>query len=53
MDLVDGFYQILTSERYIPYTAINTPSGMVWEFLVMPQDISDDTAIFNRCVTIY
>ena len=36
MDLMDGFYQILMRERDIPYTAASTPSGMFWEWLVMP-----------------
>ena len=31
MDLMDGFYQILMRERDIPYTAVSTPSGMLWE----------------------
>ena len=30
MDLMDGFYQILMRERDIPYTAVSTPSGMLW-----------------------
>ena len=33
MDLMDGFYQILMHERDIPYTAVSTPSGMLWEWL--------------------
>uniref|UniRef100_A0AAV1V6G6 Reverse transcriptase domain-containing protein n=2 Tax=Peronospora matthiolae TaxID=2874970 RepID=A0AAV1V6G6_9STRA len=37
MDLLDGFYQILTRERDIPYTAVSTLSGMLWEWLVMSQ----------------
>ena len=31
MDLMDEFYQILMCERDIPYTAVSTPSGMIWE----------------------
>uniref|UniRef100_A0AAV1UXQ1 Reverse transcriptase domain-containing protein n=1 Tax=Peronospora matthiolae TaxID=2874970 RepID=A0AAV1UXQ1_9STRA len=38
-------------ERDIPYTAVSTPSGMLWELLVMPQRISHAPATFNRCVT--
>ena len=41
MDLVDGFYQIIMRERDIPYTAVSTPSGMLWEWLVMPQGLSN------------
>ena len=51
MDLMDGFYQILMCERDIPYTAVSTPSGILWEWLVMPQGLSKAPAIFNRCVT--
>ena len=35
MDLVDGFYHILTRERDIPFTAVSTPSGTLCEWLVM------------------
>ena len=51
MDLMDGFYQILMRKKDIPYTAVNTPSGMLWEWLVMPQGLSNAPATFNRCVT--
>ena len=51
MDLLDGFYQILMRERDVPYTAVSTPSGMLWEWLVMPQGLSNAPATFNRCVT--
>uniref|UniRef100_A0AAV1U4G3 Reverse transcriptase domain-containing protein n=1 Tax=Peronospora matthiolae TaxID=2874970 RepID=A0AAV1U4G3_9STRA len=51
MDLMDGFYQILLRERDIPYTAVSTPSGMLWEWLVMPQGLSNAPATFNRCVS--
>uniref|UniRef100_A0AAV1V8N4 Reverse transcriptase domain-containing protein n=1 Tax=Peronospora matthiolae TaxID=2874970 RepID=A0AAV1V8N4_9STRA len=51
MDLMDGFYQILMRERDIPYTTVSTPSGMLWEWLVMPQGLSNAPATFNRCVS--
>ena len=51
MDLMDKFYQILMRERDITYTAVCTPSGMLWEWLVMPQGLSKAPATFNRCVT--
>ena len=51
MDLMDGFYQILMREQDIPYTAVSTPRGMLWEWLVMPQGLSNAPATFNRCVT--
>uniref|UniRef100_A0AAV1TCK7 Reverse transcriptase domain-containing protein n=1 Tax=Peronospora matthiolae TaxID=2874970 RepID=A0AAV1TCK7_9STRA len=51
MDLMDGFYQILVRERDIPYTAVSTISGMLWEWVVMPQGLSNAPATFNSCVT--
>ncbi|POM61162.1 Pol protein, partial [Phytophthora palmivora] len=51
MDLVDRYYQILMRESDIPLTAVSTPSGMVWEWLVIPQGISNAPATFNRLVT--
>jgi hypothetical protein len=36
IDLTDGFYQILMRESDVPLTAVSTPSGMLWEWLVMP-----------------
>ncbi|GMF16255.1 unnamed protein product [Phytophthora fragariaefolia] len=51
LDLVDGYYQILTRESDIPLTAVSTPSGMLWEWLVMPQGLSNAPATVNRLVT--
>ena len=51
IDLTDGFYQILIRESDIPLTAISTPSGMLWEWLVMPQGLKNAPATFNRMVS--
>ncbi|POM81175.1 LOW QUALITY PROTEIN: Hypothetical protein PHPALM_891 [Phytophthora palmivora] len=51
LDLVDGYYQILMRESDIPLTAVSTPSGMLWEWQVMPQGLSNAPATFNRLVT--
>ncbi|POM79713.1 LOW QUALITY PROTEIN: Reverse transcriptase, partial [Phytophthora palmivora] len=51
LDLVDGYYQILMRESDIPLTAVSTPSGKLWEWLVMSQGLSNAPATFNRLVT--
>ncbi|POM60223.1 hypothetical protein PHPALM_30945 [Phytophthora palmivora] len=51
LDLVDGYYQILMRESDIPLTAVSTPSGMLCEWLMMPQGLSNAPATFNRLVT--
>ncbi|POM65123.1 Retrovirus Polyprotein, partial [Phytophthora palmivora] len=38
IDLTDGFYQMLMRESDIPLATVSTASGMLWEWLVMPQD---------------
>ncbi|KAE9288115.1 hypothetical protein PF008_g26227 [Phytophthora fragariae] len=51
IDLTDGFYQILMRESDIPLTAVSTPSGMLWEWLVIPQGPKNAPAMFNRMVS--
>ena len=51
LDLVDGYYQLLMRASDIPLTAISTPRNMLWEWLVMPQGLSNALATFNRLVT--
>ncbi|KAE9270325.1 hypothetical protein PR003_g30868, partial [Phytophthora rubi] len=51
IDLTDGFYQILMRESDVPLTAVSTPSGMLWEWLVMPQGLRNAPATFNRMVS--
>ena len=51
LDLVDGHYELLIRESDIPLTAVSTPSGMLWEWLVMPQGLSNASDTFNRLVT--
>lgn len=36
IDLTDGFYQTLINKSDVALTAVSTPSGMLWEWLVMP-----------------
>jgi hypothetical protein len=46
LDLMDGFYQILMRESDVPLTAVSTPSGMLWEWLVMPQGLKNAPCYF-------
>ena len=51
--LTDGFYHILMKDSDIVLTAVSTPSGMLWEWLVMPQGIKNASGKFKRMVTQY
>ncbi|KAE8875352.1 hypothetical protein PF005_g17084 [Phytophthora fragariae] len=49
IDLMDGFYQILMCETDMPLTAVSTPSGMLWGWLVMPQGLKG-ASITSNCM---
>ncbi|GMF38579.1 unnamed protein product [Phytophthora fragariaefolia] len=51
LEMADGYYQLLVRESDNPLTAVRTPSEMLWEWLVMPQGLSNAPATFNRLVT--
>ena len=51
LELVDEYYKLLMPASDIPLTAISSSSGMIWEWLVMPQGLSNDPATFNSLVT--
>ncbi|KAE9038079.1 hypothetical protein PR001_g8104 [Phytophthora rubi] len=51
IDLTDGIYQILMRESDIPLRAVSTPSGMLWEWLVIPQGLKNAHATFNCMVS--
>ena len=47
IELTDGLYQIQMLPSDIPLTAMSTPSGMLWEWLVMPQGYKNTLATFK------
>ncbi|KAG3074909.1 hypothetical protein PI124_g13914 [Phytophthora idaei] len=51
IDLMDGFCQVLMREDDVPLTAVSTPSGVLWEWLVMPRGLKNAPATFNRMVS--
>ena len=51
IDLTDCFYQILMRASNIPRTEVSTPSGMLWEWLVMRKGLKNAPATFNRMVS--
>ena len=51
LDLGNVHTQLLMRADDIPLTAVSTPSGMLWEWLVMPQGMFNTPAIFSLLVT--
>ncbi|KAG2771509.1 hypothetical protein PC116_g26685 [Phytophthora cactorum] len=51
LDLVDGYHQLLMRACDVPLTAVSTPSGMLWEWLVMPQGLLNAPSTLNLLVT--
>ena len=51
-DLMNGFYEILMREWGIPYTTVSNLSGMLREWLVMQQRLSNAPATSNRYAAI-
>ncbi|POM60615.1 polyprotein [Phytophthora palmivora] len=56
-EAIDAFFvekaksgMILMRESDIPNTTVSTPSGMLWEWLVMSQGLSNTPVVFNRLV---
>ncbi|KAG2811932.1 hypothetical protein PC113_g15724 [Phytophthora cactorum] len=52
LDLVYGYYELLMRACDVLLAAMSTPSGMLWEWLVMPQGLSntyfDDIFVHSR-----
>ena len=44
IDLTDGFYQIRMRDSDIPFTAVSTSSEMLWEWIVLPQGLTNAPA---------
>ena len=48
LDFVDTYYQLLMRASDGFFTAVITPSGMFWEWLIMPKELLNAPAMFNR-----
>ena len=51
LDLKDGYFHVIMNETDVAKTAVRTPSGMLWEWLVMPQELKNAPETFNRVVS--
>ena len=51
IDPNNGCYQMLMQPSDVPLTAVSTPSGMLWEWLVMPQGLKIAPVTFNHMVS--
>ncbi|CAI5705800.1 unnamed protein product [Peronospora effusa] len=50
LGLKDGYYLVLMRDTDVAKTAVSTPMGILWEWLVMPQGLKNAPATFNRVV---
>lgn len=50
LDLKDNYYQVLMRELDVAKPAVSTPTGMLWEWLVMLQGLKNAPVTFNRVV---
>ncbi|CEG39618.1 reverse transcriptase [Plasmopara halstedii] len=53
LDLIDGYYQILVWKEDVPLTTVSTSSDMLWEWLVIPQGLSNAAATLRRFAQTY
>ena len=51
IDLTDGFYHILMRLSDIQFTGVRSLSGMLLEWLIMPQGLNNTPATLNRMVS--
>ena len=51
LDWVDWKYQLLMRGGYIPRTAVSMPSGILWDWLIILERLSNASATLNYLVT--
>ena len=47
MILKDDYYQIFINETDVAKMEVSPPNGMLWEYLVMQQELKNAPATFN------